>query len=247
MQRHRFHAPPAQIDGNQIQLDQDETHHLTRVLRLSTGATVYAFDGAGNEYECRVAQTDKRSVTLDIRQTLTDAVDSPLHLTLAQALVKGDKFDWIVQKATELGVTRIVPLITDNADIRKAEERAEQKLARWRRISLEAVKQCGRRTLVEIVEPQSFAAFCETDQSQVRCPVRWMLAERDGEPFPFNAYSYNSLAVAIGPEGGWSESELALARFHKFALLQLGPRILRTETAAVVAATLAQAAYGDWR
>ena len=243
MQRHRFYALPEQSTDSQILLEADEAHHLTRVLRLGAGATVYAFDGIGNEYECRVAQADKRAVTLDIQHQLTDTVDSPLQLTLAQALVKGDKFDWIVQKATELGVTRIVPLITDNSDIRKAEERAEQKLARWRRIALEAVKQCGRRTLVEICEPQGFVEFCATDQSE----LRWLLAERDGQPMPALPASATSLAVAIGPEGGWSEAEFRTAQQHQFIALQLGRRILRTETAALVALTLAQANCGDWR
>lgn len=243
MQRHRFYASPAQIQANQITLHEDETHHLTRVLRLSAGATVYAFDGCGHEYECTVANTGKHAATLDIQRALTDAVDSPLQLTLAQALVKGDKFDLIVQKATELGVTRIAPLITENSDIRKAEERAEHKLTRWRRIALEAVKQCGRRRLVEITEPQSFAAFCATTDSE----ARWLLAERAGQPLPFTPQARVSLAVAVGPEGGWSDAELALARQHQFTLLQLGRRILRTETAAIVAATLAQTLHGDWR
>ena len=243
MQRHRFYAPPAQVNQKQILLNEDEAHHLTRVLRLNQGATVYAFDGAGNEYKCRIAQADKRAVTLDLQHQLTDAVDSPLRLTLAQALVKGDKFDWIVQKATELGVTRIVPLITDNSDIRKAEDRAEQKLARWRRIALEAVKQCGRRKLVEIIEPQGFAEFCANDQSE----LRWLLAERDGQPMPQYREAVASLSVAIGPEGGWSDAEFRTAQQHQFVALQLGRRVLRTETAALVALTLAQANCGDWR
>ena len=243
MQRHRFYAPPDQIHDQQIQLTEDEAHHLTRVLRLSTGAPVFAFDGIGNEYACLVAQADKRQVTLDLQHALTDVVESPLNLTLAQALVKGDKFDLILQKATELGVTRIVPLITDNSDIRKAEERAEQKLTRWRRIALEAVKQCGRRRLVELAEPQSFTKFCATDQSA----MRWLLAERDGQALTRPASPPTSLAVAIGPEGGWSNAEFELARQHQFTALQLGRRILRTETAAIVAVTLAQAVCGDWR
>lgn len=243
MQRHRFYAPPAQITDTQIQLNEDEAHHLTRVLRLNTGTTVYAFDGTGNEYECRVAKADKRFVTLEIQQTLTDAVDSPLQLTLAQALVKGDKFDLIVQKATELGVTRIVPLITEHSDIRKAEERAEQKLTRWRRIALEAVKQCGRRILPELNEPQGFSDFCATDQSE----LRWLLAERGGQTLPRTFQAVTSLTVAVGPEGGWSANELTLAQHHQFTLIQVGPRVLRTETAAIVAMTLAQAVCGDWR
>ncbi|MEK7830830.1 MAG: RsmE family RNA methyltransferase, partial [Acidobacteriota bacterium] len=149
MQRHRFHALKSQISDSQILLAADEAHHLARVLRLSIGDTVFVFDGEGCEWECEIAGVNKREADLTIIRQLTDEVESPLRLTLAQALVKGDKFDWVVQKATELGVTRIVPLITDHSDVKRAEERAEQKLERWRRISLEALKQCGRRRLVE--------------------------------------------------------------------------------------------------
>jgi 16S rRNA (uracil1498-N3)-methyltransferase len=242
MQRHRFYAPPAQINDTQITLNEDEAHHLTRVLRLSTGAQVFAFDGAGNEYACVVSHTDKRTATLTIERQLTDAVESPLELTLAQALVKGDKFDLIVQKATELGVTRVVPLITENSDIRKAEERAENKLARWRRIALEATKQCGRRRLLEISEPIRFVDFCVSDKSK----IRWLLAERDGAHSPFQPIANaTSATVAVGPEGGWSDDELKCARQNQYAVLQLGTRILRTETAALVAITLAQAQLGD--
>jgi 16S rRNA (uracil1498-N3)-methyltransferase len=239
MQHHRFFAP--NIAGAQITLDRDEAHHLTRVLRLGAGATVFAFDGCGNEYECTVANTGKQSVTLDIRHALVEATDSPLQLTLAQALVKGDKFDWIVQKASELGVTRIVPLITEHSDIRQSEERAEHKLGRWRRIALEAVKQCGRRRLVEIAEPQTFAALCVATNSE----MRWMLAERDGTALPLARQAVTSATVAVGPEGGWSDAEFALAHQHQFTLLQLGRRVLRTETAAIVAVTLAQTLAGD--
>src|SRR5262249_16030603 len=147
MQRHRFYAEPSQFASSAVLLDQDEAHHLARVLRLGEGARVFVFNGIGKEWECEVAHISKPEFELTLIKPLDDPVESPLRITLAQALIKGDKFDWVVQKTTELGFTRIAPLITDHSDIRRAEERAEQKLERWRRISLEAVKQSGRRRL----------------------------------------------------------------------------------------------------
>lgn len=246
MQRHRFHTLKSQISDLQIVLLADEAHHLARVLRLGVGDRVFVFDGEGSEWECEIAGVGKREVELNIVRQLTDEVESPLRLTLAQALVKGDKFDWIVQKATELGVTRIVPLMTDHSDIKRAEERAEQKLERWRRISLEALKQCGRRRLVEFAEPQRFAEFC---QSLAETP-NLIFSERGGRSLREVAAELNAptqLNVCVASEGGWSEAELQAAESNGFIAIHLGRRILRTETAAITAVALAQHLFGDLR
>src|SRR5215470_17959788 len=130
MQRHRFYAPAAHFTATTVQLDEDEANHLTRVLRLGEGARVFVFDGQDNEYECEVVRAARREVELRLLRRLDDIVESPLRLTLAQALIKGDKFDWVVQKTTELGVTCIAPLLTEFSDVKRAEERAEQRLQR---------------------------------------------------------------------------------------------------------------------
>ncbi len=241
MQRHRFYATPTQINGTQITLAAGEAHHLARVLRLALGARVYAFDGCGNEYLCEIAQLDKHAAVLSILEPLTDTVESPLQLTLAQALIKGDKFDWVVQKATELGVTRIVPLITEHSEIKRAEERAESKLQRWRRIALEAVKQCGRRRLVEIAEPLAWPQFCSADASELKL----IFSERGGQRLRALPSAATSVTLAVAAEGGWSEAELAAATQHGFVPVYLGARILRTETAAIAGVALIQQLFGD--
>lgn len=246
MQRHRFYTPPTQFTSSSALLDADEAHHLTRVLRLKEGNRVFVFDGAGAEWEAEIARVSKREVELHLLAPLTDVVESPLRLTLAQALIKGDKFDWVVQKATELGVTRIVPLITEHSDIRRADERAEQKLQRWRRIALEAVKQCGRRRLVEISEPVSFADFCEA----ARADCNLIFSERGGRELREAAATWsqvNQLNVCVASEGGWSERELQKSETSGFVPVHLGARILRTETAAIVAVALTQHLFGDLR
>ncbi len=239
MQRHRFFAPPARHFDSRIVLDTEESHHLARVLRLLPGATVFAFDGNGAEYECEVARVSKEATELNVLARLSNEVESPLQLTLAQALVKGDKFDWVVQKATELGVTRIVPLVTEHSEFRKAEGR-ELRLQRWRRIALEATKQCGRRKLIELGEVQNFQQFCEAEPSGLRL----IFSERGGKGLAEIAPAH-SVTLAIGPEGGWSESELKLSETLGFVPVHLGNRILRTETAAVAAVSLAQYLFGD--
>jgi 16S rRNA (uracil1498-N3)-methyltransferase len=208
------------------------------------GARVFVFDGEGAEHECEVTRVSKHAVELAILTRLTDEVESPLRLTLGQALIKGDKFDWVVQKATELGVTRIVPLMTEHSEMRKKEERAEQRLPRWRRIALEAVKQCGRRRLVEMVEPMSAAQFFTASDNQ----TRWIFSERGGRSLReivAERSASPSVALAIAPEGGWSDDELNIALNQGFAPIHLGRRILRTETAAIAAVALAQHLFGD--
>ncbi len=248
MQRHRFHALKSQISDSQILLDGDESHHLARVLRLGEGDHVFVFDGEGQEWECEIVSVSKREAALHILRQLEDVVESPLRLTLAQALIKSDKFDWVVQKATELGVTRIVPLLTGHSDIKlgkgRAEEKAGSRIERWRRISMEALKQCGRRRLVEIAEPIHFPAFCQSNQAHHNL----IFSERGGRSLREVAVGWPSISqlnLCIASEGGWSESELQTAESHNFIAVHLGSRILRTETAAIAAVTLAQHLFGD--
>ncbi|HEY8459893.1 MAG TPA: 16S rRNA (uracil(1498)-N(3))-methyltransferase [Blastocatellia bacterium] len=244
MQRHRFYATPPDFTETSVRIDADEAHHLTRVLRLGAGARVFVFDGEGAEYECEVAQVAKREVDLKLLRRLDDAVESPLRLTLAQALIKGDKFDWVIQKTTELGVTRIVPLVTDHSDVKRAEERAGRRIDRWRRISLEALKQCGRRRLVEICEPVPFDDFCES-ASQGACLI---FSERGGESLAevsAKLRGVNQISLCVASEGGWSERELLKAASCGLTPVTLGSRILRTETAAIASVSLAQHIFGD--
>lgn len=244
MQRHRFFAHPSQFIESSVALDADEAHHLTRVLRLGEGAQVFVFNGEGDEWEAEIARAGKQAADLTLLRRLDNRVESNLRLTLAQALIKGDKFDWVVQKATELGVTRIVPLLTDHGDVRRAEERVEAKLEHWRRISLEALKQCGRRRLVEIVEPVRFSDFSqnERDSHNLICSERGGLSLREVAPELVMAENFN---LCVAAEGGWSDAEMKTAEENRFFPISLGPRILRTETAAVVAVALAQHLFGD--
>lgn len=251
MQVHRFFALPEVIDNGTIRLTAEESHHLARVLRLREGERVSAFDGLGNEWECEIAAIHKSECRLSILNELETVVESPLRLTLAQALVKGEKFDLVVQKATELGVSRILPVITEHCEIRISEERSEQRLQRWQRISLGAIKQSGRRRLVEIDQPVRFQQFCRGLQGEPalifseKAGPEKSGSEKEGRGLPPLAVQDSGLTVVIGPEGGWSDDEIELATSSGLIPVHLGPRILRTETAAITAVTLAQYYYGD--
>jgi len=241
MQAHRFYTPTDSISGTTIQLGAEESHHLCRVLRLREGETVFAFDGLGQEWECEISASHKSASRLTIRRQLDTPVESPLQLTLAQALVKGDRFDLVVQKATELGVTRIIPVITAHSEIHRIEERSEQRLQRWQRISLEALKQCRRRRLVSITAPVPFPALCR----ELSGRPALIFSEQGGQTFPSIIGNSSGLTLVVGPEGGWSGEEITLATSSGLIPIHLGPRILRTETAAIAAVTLAQYLGGD--
>lgn len=257
MARRRFYATPDSIDGSIVTLSADETHHLMHVLRMTPGDPAFVFDGCGNEYKCSFRSFRDTYAQLEIEgAALDDTVESPVDLTLAQALAKGEKFDFIIQKATELGVSRIVPLLTRYADVRLDDQKTSRRVDRWRRISLEAVKQCGRRKLVEITAPSTVPAFIAAASSSsqkadglpsVAKGTLLVFSERGGvalaEALP-KALKSSPLVAFIGPEGGWSDDELELLNGFGCKSVTLGPRVLRTETAAIVAVTLIQHAMG---
>ncbi len=245
MQRRRFYAPPKARNNNSITLSPDESHHLLRVLRLTIGEEIFVFDGCDNEYRCKFAAIENKLAVVEIIEKLNDSVESPLQLTLVQALAKGEKFDFIIQKATELGVSRVVPLMTERTDIKLNVEQAGKRLDRWQRISLEALKQSGRRKIVEITLPVSIEAVLELLGREGEIIY---FNERGGAKLEASLNSFNTkqqVMAMIGPEGGWSDKEIQLFNYHACKGVSLGRRILRTETAAVAAIALLQYLLGD--
>src|SRR5258708_26814097 len=181
MTRRRFYAPPIAfaLDGKTVSLSADEARHARGVLRLQTADEAYVFDGAGKEFRCAVREFSRDGAVLDTLERVEPArPESPLNLTLGIALLKGEKFDLVVQKATELGASRLVPVATTRADvrIRDGEDQAKRKVTRWQRIALEATKQCGRAQLLGIEEPVGFKALI--DRHAEEGELRLMFAER---------------------------------------------------------------------
>ncbi len=240
----RFYAPTADFRDGKIYLSEDETRHLRDVLRLRAGDEVRVFDGVGREYAAAIETIEKRGAILRASgEVAPPAARSPLALVLAVALLKGEKFDTVVQKAVELGVSRLVPLMTRRCDVKiKAAADFAKKRERLARIALEACKQSGRADLMEVDELQDFARFVETHREGARV----MFAERGGAPFS-TIEAGGRLTALIGPEGGWEDGELDFARARGVRLVTLGGRILRAETAGIAIAALLQHRFGDLR
>jgi 16S rRNA (uracil1498-N3)-methyltransferase len=251
MTRRRFYAPPIAFapDGQTVTLRADEARHARDVLRLQPGDEVYVFDGAGKEFRCAVREFVRDGALLDVIEEVDPArPESLLDLTLAIALLKGEKFDLVMQKATELGASRMVPVATSRADVRiRNGDEAQRKIARWRRIALEAAKQCGRARLMQIEEPVVFKALI--DRSVEAGELRLMFAERNGTSFAAAARSQGSVfpkvLALVGPEGGWADEEIELARDAGWQIVTLGGRTLRAETAAIAIVALLQHHFGD--
>jgi len=255
MMRRRFYAPPEQFapDGATVELAREETLHLKNVLRLKAGDEAFVFDGAGNEYACIIAGEHGRveRVTLEVRGRVEpQRAESPLDLTLGVALLKGEKFDLVVQKATELGVWRIVPVVTKRADVRLREGRdaTAARLARWRRLALEAAKQSGRARLPEVCAPVEFASLFETEAGS-DVEQRLMFTERGGRGLLETIAEWPTrpakLFALVGAEGGWDDEELARAAGAGWLSITFGGRVLRAETAAIIVAGLLQHLCGD--
>ncbi|HZS46764.1 MAG TPA: 16S rRNA (uracil(1498)-N(3))-methyltransferase [Blastocatellia bacterium] len=238
----RFYAPPSARTSTHIRLDAQEAHHLKDVLRLTAGDQVSVFDGEGNELVCEIENSSRSGAELKILKQESKRVESDLQITLYQAIVKGEKFDLVVQKATELGVNRIVPVMTAHSDVKPDRESSSRKLERWRRIALEATKQSGRTRLIEIQPPISFSAALET-----KAGLKFLFAERGGTLLHERKAdpAIGSVAILIGPEGGWQSEEIEQAKDASFEIVTIGPRILRTETAAITAVSLIQFLLGD--
>ncbi|HKO97996.1 MAG TPA: 16S rRNA (uracil(1498)-N(3))-methyltransferase [Pyrinomonadaceae bacterium] len=249
MTRRRFYASPSDFNSprESVTLAVDEARYLREVLRLKVGDEVYVFNGEGKEFQCRIEESRKDSASLKIITEVEPArPESPLNLTLALALLKGEKFDLVVQKTTELGASRIIPVITKLADIRLRDTSdAAKRVSRWQRIALEAAKQSGRAVVPTVEEPTTFDSVVRSSE-----PGAVLFSERGGLPLRALKETISSpttLTALIGSEGGWTDQELELARNTGLPIITLGGRILRAETAAITVATLLQHLFGDLR
>lgn len=241
---HRFHIPPGTANGAEVLLSPEESHHALRVLRLAPGDAVTLLDGAGVEARGSILTADKRAVRVGVRERIIHP-PLPCAVTLLQALPKGRLMDTIVEKATELGAARIVPLLTEHTISRPDEDHAASKLEKWRTTALEAVKQCGSPWLPRIEAPITFAEFLRRkerlDLALVASlhtgarPMRAVFAEFQAREGRRPA----SVAVWVGPEGDFTEQEIAALVESGVQPITLGRLVLRCDTAAVATLALA--------
>jgi 16S rRNA (uracil1498-N3)-methyltransferase len=246
-----FHPEPL-VAGDRLRLDPEASHHALRVLRLAPGDAVELFDGRGRRFPGRLADTDPKGAAVILGEPLDARTESPLAVGLAQGLPAGDKMDWVVEKAVELGVTAIQPLFARRSVLRLDGERAAKRVAHWRRIAVAACMQCGRDVVPTVAEPLPLERWLAAGIASPRpggggSPVRLLLSPRGdgglaGLPAPPDAGAW----LLAGPESGFDDAEEDRALAAGWRPLRLGPRVLRTETAGLAAAAALQARFGDF-
>ncbi len=239
--RCHVHAPLSL--GTKLALPDSAAAHLTRVLRLRDGDACVLFNGDGHDYAARIASVGKRETTVEVISRSIVDNESPLRITLLQGIARGEKMDLILQKATELGVAAIVPVLAERTEVKLDAERTEKRMAHWRSVIVSACEQCGRAWVPELAPPAALApaaAALAGDSMKVTLDPTGELSLRT-----FSAPHSRAVAIAIGPEGGWSPRDRDILRNAGFRGLQLGPRVLRTETAGLAAIAALQSRYGD--
>jgi 16S rRNA (uracil1498-N3)-methyltransferase len=237
MSRRRFFTPPDNIRGNSAVLPADEAHHLRHVLRLRDGDAIEIFDGCGNAFAGRLLLSEAGAGVVGLERTSTEDASRP-RLILAQSLLKMDKFEWVLQKATELGVHEVVPLNTRYCDVRLNQARVEARMGRWGRIVREAAKQCRRPDVPQVRQPEEFARFAQSVFPAGLAKL--LLYENASRRWERPAAGSPGILLCIGSEGGWHADEVRAAEIAGFQTFSLGARILRAETAALTALVLAQ-------
>ncbi|HET6668696.1 MAG TPA: 16S rRNA (uracil(1498)-N(3))-methyltransferase [Pyrinomonadaceae bacterium] len=242
----RFFLPTGQIEDHRATITGVELNHLRRVLRLRPQDRVVVFDDAGCEHEGIIRSLSEDRGEIEIIRSYQVNNESPLKTTLALGLTKGEKMDWVVEKATELGVHTIVPFRSDYTIPKLNERKMAQRSERWQKIALSAAKQCGRVRIPEIL---ALSEFCDLLETVSPDALRLLFWEKEREQrlsdLKEARTTIGEVVVMIGPEGGFSAHEAALALGQGFKAVRLGPRILRAETAAVAALSAIQLLWGD--
>ena len=229
------------LSGDRVQLEETASHHLSKVLRMQPGRELILFNGAGGEFAATIHEVTKKHVWVSIAEHSVDNRESPLELELAIGISRGERFEWVLQKATELGVSKITPLITERTEVKVTGDRQEKMHERWQQIIISACEQCQRNLLPQLAAPVQISDWLP----QVQAALRFVLHHRDSQRLPADK-TPQSVALLIGPEGGLSDREIAHALEQDFNALTLGPRVLRTETAPVAAISLVQYLWGDF-
>ena len=251
----RFYCPVEILAGQVLELPSAVAHHAVRVLRLEPGDKVVLFNGDGGEFTSVISRISKQSVAVLVERHVQVERESPLDILLAQAVCMGEKMDWIVQKAVELGVTRIQPLITRQSVVKLSGERGEKRVSHLQKVVISACEQCGRNRVPNVLPLAVLQNWlgaqiesCRTSSGSLSPDARFMLSPFAGKGLrDFKGSSnINSIILLVGPEGGFTQEEEAAAMVADFIPLRLGSRILRTESAALAAVGAMQALWGDY-
>ena len=239
----RVYIEDTLTSGNTLELESQTANHLIQVLRLKAGAEFIAFNGQGGQFRCHLVETSKRRVLIKVGEYDPIDCESPLRISLLQGLARSERMDFGIQKAVELGASRIIPIVTERTQIRFKGEKAEKKLRHWRRIAISACEQSGRNRIPEI------GSICDLTQAMNdRAPNAIKLVLDPGANTGISDIASKADAnfhLLVGPEGGLSAGEIDIAKEHGFKPIRLGPRILRTESAGPALIAIIQSLWGD--
>lgn len=239
----RFFHPTLPTGARLVDLPPEAAHHAAKVLRLKTGDEIVVFDGGGGEYPAVIAAMDKQGTRIELGRWRDRECESPLSITLAQGISSGDKMDFTLQKAVELGVAHIQPIACERSVVRLSGERAEKRVRHWQQVVISACEQCGRNRVPEvgsILALDAWLGALECDGARLALAPEAETGLRD------LARPTGPVTLLIGPEGGLSPNETRAAAGREFTPVHLGPRILRTETAALATLAAIQALWGDF-
>jgi 16S rRNA (uracil1498-N3)-methyltransferase len=232
----------AELAPNQSWVLSDEvTQHVARVLRMRVGDTLILFNGSGSEFECELTQVEKRSATVTVKSQTDISRASPLHVHIGQALSRGERMDYAVQKATETGMSEMTPLTTERSEVRLKEDRQDKRLRHWQQVAISACEQSLRNELPTIHPVSSLEEWI----TSVEADLKLVLHHHSAKPLA-DFDQPTSVALLIGPEGGLTEAEVELAQQQGFQPVAFGPRVFRTETAPVAALSILQYLWGDF-
>jgi len=237
----RIYLPDANQGGTELALPDGAFGHLVRVLRMNDGALLEVFNGRGQRFRAELASVGKRDAAVKVLEALPSHTESPLHTHLGLVMSKGDRFDYALQKATELGVSAITPLTSERCDLKLKADRQEKKRQHWQGVLASACEQSGQDRLPELGEIQSLENWVSTQTSALK-----LVLHTSAEKPHFPEASPETVSFLIGPEGGLTDLEVSAATKAGFQSWQLGPRVLRTETAPVVMLALLQQRWGDY-
>ena len=241
----RFYCPPPLPLNTNAELPPDAAHHASRVLRLRVGDAVQIFDGLGNAIDATIHVINGKHVLLGNLQTVLDTSSSNLCIHLAQAMCSSEKMDWVIQKATELGATSIQPVQTQRSVAKLSAPRAEKRSAHWQGVAVAACEQSGRNSLPITHAPLELDAWLEAQRSSNH--KKFILLPEGARALHEQMQVERDVVLLIGPEGGFTSDEALRAQHAGFVPIRLGPRVLRTETAAITAIAALQTLWGDFR
>ncbi|CAG0974153.1 Ribosomal RNA small subunit methyltransferase E [Methylophilaceae bacterium] len=239
----RFYSPEKLSPGSSIRLTDNAAIHASRALRMQVGDDAILFNGDGNDYLCALTFMNKSEVSAKVKAVIANERESPLDITLIQAISSGDRMDFTIQKAVEMGVTAIQPIASQRSVVKLSGERAEKRREHWQNVVISACEQSGRAVIPQVAPASSLANWLGKSEASA---LRIILSPAASQSLHQLEKPGGGIQLLIGAEGGLTDGEIDLATAHQFVLVRLGSRILRTETAALSAISALQTLWGDF-